>query len=123
MSRLLGAKSVRAFLAVVIILAVGIAGAQLKDKLFSKDAAPNEVYSWTAPTTGAPVHHYIAEVLVNRTDTLVFDNIPTTTISFPAEYGDDYMVRVAAVSADNLQGPWSNWSAPYMVEVESPGFN
>lgn len=122
MSGLFGAKSIRALLALVILLGVGIAGAQFAEKLFSKDSAPDEVYSWTAPTTGAPVHHYVAEVLVNRTDTLVFDNLPTTTLQFPAKYGDDYMVRVAAVSAENRRGPWSNWSVPYMVEVETPGF-
>jgi hypothetical protein len=117
-----GSKVLRALLAVAVLFAVGIAGAQFKDKLFQTDSAPDEVYSWTAPTDGGSVHHYVAEVYVNRSKTLVFDNLTTTTLQFPAEYGDDYMVRVAAVNAENRQGPWSNWSEPYMVEVDSPGF-
>lgn len=117
-----GSIVMRALLAVVVLLAVGIAGAQLKEVLFQRDSAPDEVFSWAAPSTGTPVHHYKAQVIVNRTDTLFFDNLPSTTLKFSAKYGDDYMVRVAGVNASNRQGPWSDWSLPRMVELDSPGF-
>lgn len=110
-------------LAVALVAVAGI-GTALKQK--NKDQTMVEVpdieYEWTAPTTGTPVHHYVAQVMVNKSDTLFFDAIPTELLRVPAQAGNLYSIRVAGVDNERVQGPWSNWSPTFASELESPGF-
>jgi hypothetical protein len=107
----------------LVLMVVVVAGGVISEKIQARmnvNDSPVLKIDWTAPTTGTPVEYYVAEVMVNRTDTMHFDNIPEETMRFSSQFGKDYMVRVAAVDAEGIQGPWSIWSAPYMVELGSP---
>lgn len=79
-------------------------------------------YTWTAPESGTPVDHYVAEILVNDVDITPLDNLPSEYASFAVVYGNNYRIRVAGVDADGNQGPYSEWSDPYTPEVGPPGF-
>ncbi|MEN8006187.1 MAG: hypothetical protein ABFS42_04190 [Candidatus Krumholzibacteriota bacterium] len=113
----------KVLLAVVLILAVGIGTALVQEnKTFNSQSAPDTEFTWTAPTTGTAVHHYVVEVLINERDTRVFDPVPSESIMLPVVYGNKYRVRVAAVDAAGVQGPHSLWSLPYTPELAPPGF-
>ena len=104
----------------VMVVAAGAISEKIQDQEIVNEG-PELKIDWTAPTTGTPVEYYVAELLVNRTDTLFFDHIPHETLRFSSQIGNDYKVRVAAVDAEGIQGPWSIWSAPYMTEMGPPG--
>ena len=66
----------KVLLAVAVISVVGIGTALVQEnKSFNSETAPDVEFVWTAPTTGTPVHHYRAQVLVNERDTLFFDPV------------------------------------------------
>ena len=113
----------KVLLAVVIVSAVGIGTALVQvNKTFDSTSAPDVEFVWTAPTSGTSVHHYLAQVLVNERDTLFFGPVETESIMLPVVYGNKYRIRVAAVDADDIQGPLSTWSLPYFPELAPPGF-
>ena len=113
----------KVLLAVVAVSVVGIGTALVQEnKSFDIDGAPEVEFTWTAPTTGTPVHHYVAQVLVNERDTLFFDPVPSESIMLPVVFGNKYRVRVAAVDAADIQGPMSIWSSPYTPELAPPDF-
>ncbi len=112
-------------LAVAVIAIVGIGTALVqenKNKRFNNDDAPDQEFVWTAPSTGTPVHHYVAQVLINDLDTLFFDPVPTEDMLVDVTYGNKYRMRVAGVDAANIQGPWSMWSRSVTPEIDPPGF-
>ena len=113
----------KVLLAVVLVLVVGIGTALVQEnKTFNSQSAPDVEFSWTAPTIGTPVHHYVVEVLVNERDTQIFDSVPSESLMLPVIYGNKYRLRVAAVDAAGIQGPQSIWSQPYTPELAPPGF-
>ena len=69
-------------------------------------------YTWDAPTTGSPVHHYIVEVqrdgsvLQHREETPDAERL----FVFDAFYDHDYEVRVIAVDAQGREGEPSLYS-------------
>ena len=112
-------------LAVAVIAIVGIGTALVqenKSKRFNSNDAPDQEFVWTAPTTGTPVHHYVAQVVINDLDTLFFDPVPTEEMLVEVTYGNKYKMRVAGVDAANIQGPWSIWSRSVTPEIDPPGF-
>jgi hypothetical protein len=113
----------KVLLAVVVVSVVGIGTALVQEnKSFDINSAPDAEFNWTAPMTGTPAHHYVAQVLVNERDTLFFDPVTSTSIMLPVVYGNKYRIRVAAVDASDIQGPMSIWSVPYTPELAAPGF-
>lgn len=113
----------KALLAVALVSVVGIGTALVQEnKNEVEQIAPDVEYTWTAPTTGTPVDHYVAEVMVNDGDTYLIDPVPGESIMLPVQYGNKYQIRVAAVDAANAQGPMSIWSLPYTPELGPPGF-
>lgn len=113
----------KVLLAVMMVSVVGIGTALVQEnKSFDIEGAPEAVFTWSGPTAGTPVHHYLAQVEVNDRDILVFDQVPSESISLPVVYGNKYRIRVAAVDASNIQGPMSPWSVPYSPELGPPGF-
>ena len=66
------------------------------------------VYSWTPPTTGSPVHHYVCQWDHGQTDYTTRNKhrftIPVITRT---------RLRVAGVDSLDRQGPWSEWSEFY----------
>jgi hypothetical protein len=110
-------------LVVVLVSAAGIGTALVQEnKEMDFSGAPDIEFEWEAPTTGTPVHHYVAQVLVNTLDTLYYDAIPTESLLVAVAYGNRYEVRVAGVDIEGIQGPWSAWSPPFNPEIQPPGF-
>jgi hypothetical protein len=88
-----------------------------------KMAAPSVRYTWSAPSNGTPVVSYKAEVLVNDRDLLIFEGLQEEAVTIQVDFGNKYLVRVAAVDAADMQGPWSSWSLAYAPELDPPTFN
>ena len=113
----------KVLLAVAVVSVVGIGTALVQENKNADElSAPETEFVWTRPTTGTPVHHYVAQVLVNEIDTLFFDPVPNESILLPVIYGNRYRIRVAGVDANDIQGPMSIWSLPYTPELAPPGF-
>ena len=113
----------KVFLAVVAVSVVGIGTALVQgNKIFDPGSAADKEFVWAAPTSGSPVQHYVAEVLVNEKDTVYFESIPDESTLLEVTFGNKYRMRVAGVDAAGVQGPWSEWSDPYAPELPPPGF-
>ena len=79
-------------------------------------------YQWTAPTTGAPVVHYVIEHSINGgVDWTAIDTSTTNTYTLTASVGDSHLIRVAGVDADSRQGVFSVASDPYVPTMDPPG--
>ena len=104
------------FFLVTALIALGLfaAGAAL--------AQESVTYTWTAPTTGSAVHHYVVQHASNGgTWTTVSDNLQATTYILAAAYDVEHAIRVAGVDAIGRQGPWSLPSEPYTPSLGAPG--
>lgn len=77
-------------------------------------------YRWTAPTTGAPVHHYRVQCVANGRDTTVIDPVFGTSVDITVELGKDYKVRVRGFGGTGLPGPYSPWSLMETFEEAPP---
>ncbi len=78
-------------------------------------------YSWSAPTTGSPVDHYVVE---HSVDGGTWSQIATTssnTYSLTASVGNSHRIRVAGVDASDRQGAYSLASDAYSPDVGPPG--
>jgi len=110
-------------LAALFLVTVGTGSALvMANDQQDKDVLPRLLFTWSAPTTGTPADHYVAQVLVNERDTMELGPLPLTEVSIFAEYGNKYRIRVAAVDADGHQGPMSLWSEPHSPELAPPSF-
>ncbi len=70
-------------------------------------------WTWTAPTTGTPVHHYVVEVRVEGGSWVRLTTEPTDNrITMDQTANLVYEVRVAGVDAQGHQGVWSPISDP-----------
>jgi len=79
-------------------------------------------YTWTAPTSGSVVDHYVVQHSVNGGPFVTINgNVPTNTFVLTASYEDEHVVRVAGVDSIDRQGPWSVSSDPYTPTLGSPG--
>ena len=78
-------------------------------------------FQWTAPTTGAPVAHYVVEHSVNGGDWTAIGTSDTNTYTLTASVGDSHQIRVAGVDADSRQGVYSDASASYVPLMDPPG--
>jgi hypothetical protein len=78
-------------------------------------------FTWTAPTTGTAVDHYVVEHSVNcgQWTQVASTNEPSYTLS--ATVGQSHQIRVAGVDASDRQGVYSNTSDPYMPDAGAPG--
>ena len=113
----------KTLLVVVVIAAVGVGTVLFRENKTRSSRSDLDVeFTWTMPTTGTPVHHYLVQVLVNERDTLFYGPVMTESIMLPVVYGNKYRIRVAAVDAAGIQGPMSIWSQPDSPELAPPGF-
>jgi len=79
-------------------------------------------YTWTAPTTGSAVDHYVLQVSVDGGPfTTEDDAVSGTTYVLTATYEHEYTVRVAGVDSQGRQGPYSASSDPYTPSLGAPG--
>lgn len=77
--------------------------------------------SWTAPSTGSPVHHYVVQVSANGGAYLPAGTSTTTSLVLTLPIGATYTVRVAGIDAQDRQGPYSSPSDPYTPDLGPPG--
>ncbi len=78
-------------------------------------------YSWTAPTSGSPVDHYIVEHRMDGGGWTEIANVGSNTYTLTATIGRSHQIRVAGVDAQGHQGPYSVASDPYTPEPGPPG--
>ncbi len=78
-------------------------------------------YQWTAPETGSPVNHYVVQQSVNGGAWEQVATASGNTYTLTATIGDAHSIRVAAVDADDRQGPYSVASDPYTPDLGNPG--
>lgn len=81
--------------------------------------------SWSEPTYGTPVQHYILQVESREvvTDTAEYYPIMVEYYDLELKFNVYYRARVAGVDAEGRQGPWSLWTPEYSLEKlheESP---
>lgn len=86
------------------------------------DSPPVAHYIWTAPETGTPVEYYVVQILVNDVDIQVIEPVYDQAVNVEMDFGNKYMVRVAAVDAAGVQGTFSLWSVAYTPELGPPEF-
>jgi hypothetical protein len=78
-------------------------------------------YTWSAPTTGTPVDHYVVQHSVDGGQWIQIGTTNDNTFTLSAEVGQSHQIRVAGVDAQDRQGPFSVASDPYMPEETAPG--
>lgn len=79
-------------------------------------------YTWTAPTTGTAVDHYVVEHSEDGGDWVVVEgNQTTNSYQLVAEYNVEHRIRVAGVDTQGRQGTWSVPSDPYTPDLGVPG--
>jgi hypothetical protein len=78
-------------------------------------------FTWTPPTTGSPVDHYVVEHSVNGGPWVQIATVVSNSFTLAATLGDPHQIRVAGVDALDRQGPFSEPSDPYTPEQGPPG--
>ncbi|MFO7654566.1 MAG: hypothetical protein R6X25_12215 [Candidatus Krumholzibacteriia bacterium] len=103
-----------ATLATILLAATAPAGAQT--------STVNLSYTWSPPSTGSAVHHYIVQHSVNGGPfTTVASLVSSNSYDLEATIGDEHAIRVAAVDAQNRIGPYSPSSDPFTAAIGPPG--
>ena len=90
--------------------------------IIAQTTTMTQSYTWVAPTTGSPVHHYEIEKSTDNGATWVAVGTVTTnaaSLTFPVLV--TVVVRVRAVDASNRAGIWSPVSDPYLPDPGPPG--
>ena len=77
-------------------------------------------WTWTVPTTGSPVHHYLFEIQIDGGEWDLVAQPTTNTTIYNMPEGVDVVVRVAGVDADDRTGPYSVISEVYF-DAGAPG--
>ncbi len=77
--------------------------------------------SWTAPTEGSPVEHYVLQLSTDGGPFVTVGSVTGTEYVLELEVGSTYIARVAGVDAQDRQGPWSEESEPYTPDIGPPG--
>jgi len=77
--------------------------------------------SWTAPTEGSPVHHYVFQLSTDGGPFVTVGSVTGLSYVLDLEIGHTYVARVAGVDAQDRQGPWSESSNPYTPDIGPPG--
>jgi hypothetical protein len=77
--------------------------------------------SWTPPSEGSPVHHYILQLSTDGGPFVTVGSVTGTSYVLDLEVGQTYVARVAGVDDQDRQGPFSEDSDPYTPDVGPPG--
>lgn len=77
--------------------------------------------SWTAPTEGSPVDHYVLQLSVDGGPFSTVASVAGTSHALQLDVDSTYVARVAGVDAQDRQGPWSESSDPYSPDLGPPG--
>ncbi len=99
-----------------VILALGLLGA-----LPAAAQTVEVTASWTPPTEGSPVDHYVLQLSTNGGPFTTVGSVTGTSYSLDLTVGNTYIARVAGVDAQDRQGTWSASSDPYSPDLGPPG--
>lgn len=102
-----------------ILAALGIISLMLIQGAALADVQVN--FSWTAPTTGTPVDHYVIQHAVNGGSWTLVATSATNSYTLTASEGDSHQIRVAGVDAQDRQGVYSISSDPFTPDAGPPG--
>ena len=104
---------------IVIVTALIVLGLLAAGTALAQESV---TYTWTAPTTGSTVDHYVVQHSADGGAwTTVSDNLHAITYVLAAAYDVEHSIRVAGVDALGRQGPWSLSSEPYTPTLGAPG--
>ena len=78
-------------------------------------------YTWTAPTSGSPVDHYIVEHSVDGGAWTQIASASSNSYTLTATVGLSHRIRVAGVDAQGRQGTYSAPSDAYTPDPGPPG--
>jgi len=78
-------------------------------------------YTWTEPTTGTAVDHYVVEHSVDGGNWTEVGTVSTNSYTLTATVGQSHQIRVAGVDVDGRKGPNSVASDPYAPDPGAPG--
>ena len=88
---------------------------------FAQTSTIPTTYTWTAPTTGSPVAHYVVQSSIGGGTWTQIATVTTASYVLAAQIGSSYQIRVAGVDAQNRQGVWSPASSAYIPDLGAPG--
>ncbi len=77
-------------------------------------------YSWTAPTSGSAVDHYVIEHSIDGGSWTQIATSNSNTFTLTATVGLSHQIRVAGVDASDRQGPFSVASDAYSPDPGLP---
>ena len=107
----------RNLMALVAIATIGLLGALPA----AAQTTVEVTASWTPPTEGSPVHHYILQLSTDGGPFTTVGSVSGTSYVLDLEVGHSYVARVAGVDDQGRQGPYSADSDPYSPGVGPPG--
>ena len=77
-------------------------------------------YTWTAPSSGTAVDHYVVEHSVDGGTWTQIATVSTNSYTLSALVGNSHQIRVAGVDASDRQGVFSVASDPYSPDPGAP---
>jgi len=77
-------------------------------------------YSWTAPTAGTAVDHYVVEQSIDGGTWTQISTVSTNSYTLSATVDHSHQIRVAGVDASSRQGPFSAASDAYTPDPGAP---
>ncbi len=72
-------------------------------------------YTWSAPTTGSPVVHYVVEHSTDGGAWVTMGTVPSNAYTLSADFEVAHRIRVAAVDGQGRQGVWSETSDSFTL--------
>jgi hypothetical protein len=78
-------------------------------------------YTWSAPTTGSPVVHYVVQHSVDGGAWIDMGTVVSNAYTLSADFEVAHSIRVAAVDGQGRQGVWSEPSDPFTPDAGVPG--
>ncbi|MBK8164337.1 MAG: hypothetical protein IPK64_00080 [bacterium] len=104
---------------VTLVLAL-LTTALLATSASAQTTTVNVSYTWTAPTSGSAVDHYVVEVKVDSGNFTQVGTTATNSYTLTAAVGHAHQLRVAGVDAQDRQGPFSVPSDTYTPDAGAP---
>lgn len=77
--------------------------------------------SWDPPTTGSPAVSYVLEISEDGGPYVPYATTTETQVTVTLQAWRTYVARVAAIDAQDRQGPYSDESSPYTPDLGPPG--
>ncbi len=105
----------------LLILAVGLLCLTMSQGTAQAQTEVPVNYTWTAPTTGSPVVHYVVQQSINDGAWAQIATSDNNTFTLSATVDDSHRIRVAGVDAEDRQGPFSLPSDAFVPGLAPPG--